>query len=306
MERGVVEKEVNAMSFDKCSRLASVTLGDDDAGNLEGNSLSVYRFKNNQEHVLERETASSHGLSRFRGSGGELKRNVASNLESRSASGDGDSLRRNVSNYHTERLLVIGSCKDGDVRRCMPLSGGVNEEQVMNSQRECESDEGSNSLQSISSSVSCSSDNSSHIASDLKLLVSYVYEDAEIQTPEDEVEVDLHPTGESAAANLDQLSAQLRRSATFPPPSALGYANGGEVSELDSLSEEDDVIETAGEHEEEEESDESGYVELMDSGVKESGESTVSTERKETGLAHHQMMKTILRGDSRSSQCLQV
>lgn len=80
----------------------------------------------------------------------------------------------------------------------------------------------------------------------------------------------------------------------------------GEVSELDSLSEEDDVMETPGQHEEEEESDESGYVELMDSGVKESGESTVSSDRKETDLAHHQMMKIILRGDSRSSHCLQV
>jgi hypothetical protein len=225
-EKGVVEEEVNDLSFDKCSRLASVTLSDNESSKLEGNNLSVYRFKSNEEHVLDRETASSHGLPRFRGSGDEIKRNVASNLETRSTNEDGDSLRRNVSNYHTERLLVIGSCKVGDVRRCMPLSGGVNEE-VMNSQRECESDEGSNSLQSISSSASCSSDNSSHIASDRKPLVSYVYEDAEIQTSEDAVEVDLHPTGESAAANLDQLSAQLRRSATFPPPSALGYANGG-------------------------------------------------------------------------------
>jgi hypothetical protein len=80
----------------------------------------------------------------------------------------------------------------------------------------------------------------------------------------------------------------------------------GEVSELDSLSEEDDVMETPEEHEEEEESDESGYVELMDPGVKESGESTISSDRKETDVAHHQMMKTILRGNGRSSQCLQV
>jgi hypothetical protein len=226
-DRSVVEKEVNDTSLDKCSRVASVILSDNELGNLEGNGLSIYRFDNNQENVFDRETASSHGLLRFRGSGGELKRKVGWNLETRSTSEDGDSWRRNVSNYHTERLLVIGSCKHGDVRRCIPLSGGANEEQVRNSQRECESDEGSNSLQSISSSASCSSDNSSRVASDLKPLVSYVYEDAEIQTPEDEVEVDLHPTGESAAVNLDQLSAQLRRSATFPPPSAPGYANGG-------------------------------------------------------------------------------
>lgn len=226
-DRGVVEKDVNDVSFDKCSRLTSVTMGNNESSNLEGNSLSVCRFENNREHVLDRETASSHGLPRFRGSGDELKRNIVSNLGTRSSSENGDSWRRTVSNYHTERLLVIGSCKDGNVRRCLPLSGGVTEEGIVNSQRECESDEGSNSLQSISSSASCSSDNSSHISSDLTPLVSYVYEDSEIQTTEDEVEVDLHPTGDSAASNLDQLSAQLRRSATFPPPSALAYANGG-------------------------------------------------------------------------------
>jgi hypothetical protein len=80
----------------------------------------------------------------------------------------------------------------------------------------------------------------------------------------------------------------------------------GEVSELDSLSEEEDVMEPPGQHEEEEESDESGYVELMDPGVKESGESTITSDRKETDVAHHLMMKTILRGNSRTSQCLQV
>jgi hypothetical protein len=225
-EGDVIERVLNDISFHKCSRLASVTSGDDELGNLEENSLSVFRFDKNQEHVLHKETEYSHGLPRFKGSGEEFQKKVGWNLEARSASEDDDSWRRNVSNYHTERLLVIGSCKD-DVRRSVPLSGGVNEEQVMNSQRECESgDEGSNSLQSISSSASCSSDNSSRVASDLKPLASYVYEDADIHTPEDEVEVDLHPTGESAA-NLDQLSAQLRRSATFPPPSALLYANGG-------------------------------------------------------------------------------
>jgi hypothetical protein len=227
-ERDVAEGGMNDRSFDKCSRLASVTLGDNELGNLEKDLLSLFRFDNNEENVRDREGESSHGLPRFRGSGNELKRKVAWNLETRSTSEDGDSWRRNVTNYHTERLLVIGSCKDGDVRRCIPLSAGVSEEdKFMNSQRECESDEGSNSLQSISSSASCSSDNSSRVASDRKSFASYIYEGAERQTPEDEVEVDLHPTGESAAANLDQLSAQLRRSATFPPPSALLYANGG-------------------------------------------------------------------------------
>jgi hypothetical protein len=86
----------------------------------------------------------------------------------------------------------------------------------------------------------------------------------------------------------------------------LFYLFLGEVSELDSLSEEEDVIEPAGQHDEEEESDESGYVELMDPGAKESGESTVTSERKETDMAHHLMTKSILRGNSRSSQCLQV
>jgi hypothetical protein len=82
----------------------------------------------------------------------------------------------------------------------------------------------------------------------------------------------------------------------------------GEVSELDSLSEDDDddATETPGEHEEEEESDESGYVELMDIGVKESGEGNISANRKETGVPHHHLMKTALRANSRSSQCLQV
>lgn len=69
----------------------------------------------------------------------------------------------------------------------------------------------------------------------------------------------------------------------------------GEVSELDSLSEEDEAVETPGKHEEEEESDESGYVELTDAG-----------EGTKTDVPHHQLMKTILRANSRSSECLQV
>jgi hypothetical protein len=80
----------------------------------------------------------------------------------------------------------------------------------------------------------------------------------------------------------------------------------GEISELDSLSEEEDVTETPVQHEEEEESDESGYVELLDPGIKESGESTITSDRKKTDIVHNQMMKTIIRGNSRSSQCLQV
>lgn len=84
----------------------------------------------------------------------------------------------------------------------------------------------------------------------------------------------------------------------------------GEVSELDSLSEDDDddddATETPGEHEEEEESDESGYVELTDTGVKELGEGIISANRKEMDVPHHHLMKTALRANSRSSQCLQV
>jgi hypothetical protein len=80
----------------------------------------------------------------------------------------------------------------------------------------------------------------------------------------------------------------------------------GEVSELDSLSEEDDVMETPGEHEEEDESDESGYVELTDSGVKKSGEGIISASRKEIDVPRDRLMKTVLRANSRSSQCLQV
>ena len=80
----------------------------------------------------------------------------------------------------------------------------------------------------------------------------------------------------------------------------------GEISELDSLSEEDDMTETPAEHEEEEESDESGYAELTDAGVKELGEGIISADMKETDMSQHQLMKTYLRGNSRSSQCLQV
>ena len=81
----------------------------------------------------------------------------------------------------------------------------------------------------------------------------------------------------------------------------------GEISELDSLSEEDDMTETPAEHEEEEEeSDESGYAELTDAGVKEMGEGIISGDMKETDVSQHQLMKTYLRGNSRSSHCLQV
>jgi hypothetical protein len=80
----------------------------------------------------------------------------------------------------------------------------------------------------------------------------------------------------------------------------------GEVSELDSLSEEDDMTETPAEHEGEEESDESGYAELTDAVVRELGEGIISADMKETDVSQHQLMKTYLRGNSRSSQCLQV
>ena len=86
------------------------------------------------------------------------------------------------------------------------------------------------------------------------------------------------------------------------------------MSELDSLSEEDDALETPVEHdedvqEEEDEdnvSDESGYAELMDIGVKETGEGITSAVKKENDVPRHQLMKTILRSNSRSTQCLQV
>jgi hypothetical protein len=79
----------------------------------------------------------------------------------------------------------------------------------------------------------------------------------------------------------------------------------GEISELESLSEEDDMTETPAEHDEEEESDESGYAELTDAGVKELG-GVIAADMKETDVSQHQLMKTYLRGNSRSSQCLQV
>lgn len=234
-DRDVDDKERNYISLDKCTRVTSVTSSGEELGHLEANGSLVYRFHKSQENLLERETPTSCSMQRFRGSEGETKRKVAWNLETRSDSEDDDSWSRNIINHHTERLLVIGSCvKNGDVRRCIPSSGRVSEdEQVLNSQRECESDEGSNSLQSISSSASSSSDNSSRVVPDIRPLAPYVYEDADIQTPQDEVEVDLHPTGgplkrrQPVTVDLDRLSAQLRRSATFPPPSAPGCANGG-------------------------------------------------------------------------------
>lgn len=66
------------------------------------------------------------------------------------------------------------------------------------------------------------------------------------------------------------------------------------------------MTETPGEQEEEEESDESGYAELMDAGVKELGDGIISADMKETDVPQHQLMKTFVRGNSRSSQCLQV
>lgn len=238
-DRGEVDKERNRISLDKCRSVASVTSSDEELGHLETNGSLVYRFDKSRENILDRQTATSRSMGRFGGSEGELKRKVVWNLETRSDGEDGDSWSRNIGNHHTERLLVIGSCiKDGDARRCIPSSGGVSEdEQVLNSQRECESDEGSNSLQSISSSASSGSDNTSRVATDLRPHAPYVYEDADIRTPEDEVEVDLHPTGtplkgrQPFTVDLDRLSAQLRRSATFPPPSALGCANGGKNQE---------------------------------------------------------------------------
>lgn len=312
-DRYVADEERHCTSLREGSQVASVTSGDNELRNLESNGSSVYRFDKNQENALGREMAASHALLRFRGSETEFKRRVGWKLETASASENVDSLDRNVSNFHTERLLVTGSCRDGDVRQCVPSSGGVGAgEEVVNSQKECESDEGSNSLQSISSSTSSSSDSSCRFASSLKRFAPCAYEDIDIETPEDGVEVDLHPTHgpftrrEPVSVDLDHLSTQLRRSATFPPPSAVGCANRGEISELDSLSEEDDMTETPGEHEEEEESDESGYAELTDAGVKELGEGIISADMKETDVPQHQLMKTFVRGNSRSSQCLQV
>ena len=60
------------------------------------------------------------------------------------------------------------------------------------------------------------------------------------------------------------------------------------------------------EEEEEEESDESGYAEFTDAGVKELREGIIAADMKETDMSQHQLMKTFLRGNSRSSQCLQV
>lgn len=233
--RDVAEAERERTSLHKRSEVASVISGDNELGNSEPNGPSVHRFDKNLEHVLGRELAASHALLRLRGSDNELKRRVGWKLETTSASEKVDRWDSHVSNYHTERLLVIGSCREGNIRQCMPSSGGVGTgEEVVNSQRECESDEGSNSLQSISSSTSSSSESSCHFSSGLKRFAPCVCEDADVDTAGDGVEVDLHPTHghftgrESVSLDLDHLSTQLRRSATFPPPSAVGCANRGE------------------------------------------------------------------------------
>jgi len=236
--RDVAEEERERTSLHKGSEVASFISGNNELGNLEANGPSVHRFDKNQEHVLGRELAASHAVLRFRRSDNELKRRVGWKLETASASEKVDSWGSHVSNYHTERLLVIGSCRDGNVRQCIPSSGGVGAgEEVVNSQRECESDEGSNSLQSISSSTSSSSESSCHFSSGLKRFAPCVCEDADVDTAGDGVEVDLHPTHghftgrETVSLDLDHLSTQLRRSATFPPPSAIGCANRGKKKE---------------------------------------------------------------------------
>ena len=236
-DRNVDDEKRDHTSPHKGSEVASVTSGDVELGNLEANGSSVHRFDKNQEYVLGREMAASHSVLRYRGSENDLKRRVGWKLDTVSASENFDSWDRQISNYHTERLLVIGSCRDGNVRQCIPSSGGVDAgEEVVNSQRECESDEGSNSLQSISSSTSSSSDNSCHFSSGLKRFALCVCEDADVDTAGDGVEVDLHPTHghftrrEPVSLDLDHLSTQLRRSATFPPPSAVGCAHRGKNS----------------------------------------------------------------------------
>jgi hypothetical protein len=233
-ERDVAEEERERTSLHKVGEVARFVSGDNELGNLEANGPSVHRFDKNQEHAVGRELAASHGVLRFRGSDNELKRRVGWKLDSASASEKVDSWGSHVSNYHAERLLVIGSCRDGNVRQCIPSSGEVGAgEEIVNSQRECESDEGSNSLQSISSSTSSSSESSCHFSSGLKRFAPCVCEDADVDTDGDGVEVDLHPTHghftgrETVSLDLDRLSTQLRRSATFPPPSAMGSANRG-------------------------------------------------------------------------------
>jgi hypothetical protein len=212
-------------SLGKCERVASLTSGDKGCGSLERNGSLVCSFDKNEENVTDTQRATGPGaLMRFRSSGSDTKRKS----ELRCNSEDGDSRSGNISNYHTERLLVIGSCKDSIARRCTPSSAAVAEdEQVLNSHRACESDEGPSSLQSVSSSTSSTSDKSRRDA----LPAPCVYEDADTGTPD----VDLHPTGgllntrQPVDANLERLSAQLRRSATFPPPSAVSCVNGGKI-----------------------------------------------------------------------------
>ena len=115
-------------------------------------------------------------------------------------------------NHQTERLLVIGPCKEGDFRRS-----------TSSAETTCKPE--------VSSNCEVSGSEGPSRAPCLK---PYVYEDADLPTPEDEVEVDLHPTGGPLKrrypvnVEVDRLSAQLRRSATFPPPAALGCLNGGE------------------------------------------------------------------------------
>jgi hypothetical protein len=237
-DRNDVDKERNGSSLDKCTGVAKVTPSYEELGHLKTNGSLVHRFCRSRENVLDRQTATGVSMGRSGGSEREMKRKVGWNIETRSDSENGDSWIRNIDNHHTERLLVIGSCLKGDIRRCIPSSVGVSEdEQVMNSQRECESDEGSNSLQSISSSASSSSDNSFRVAPDLSTLAPCAYGDANIRTSQDEVAVDLHPTGgplkrrQPVTVDVDRLSSQLRRSATFPPPSALGSSNGGKNQE---------------------------------------------------------------------------
>jgi len=237
-DRDVAEEERERTSLHKGGEVASFISGDKELGNLEANGPSVHRFDKNQEHVLGRELAANHAVLRLRGSDNGLKRRVGWKLQTASASEKVDSWDSHVSNYHTERLLVVGSCTGGNVRQCLPSSGGMGAgEEVVNSQRECESDEGSNSLQSISSSTSSSSESSCHFSSGLKRFAPCVYEDADVDPAGDGVEVDLHPTHghftgrEPVCLDLDHLSTQLRRSATFPPPTAFGCANRGKNRE---------------------------------------------------------------------------
>ncbi|XP_067014577.2 uncharacterized protein [Anabrus simplex] len=184
--------------------------------------------------------------------------------------------------FHTERLLIIGNKVRDSV--------SDDDDQVF-LERESESDEGTNSLQSISSSGS--SDTSSTITSGQTLISEEDYGslrdsskdkisrlikrfEGSISESKDYAslpyiyseecgEVDWRPgaagTVPTRRVDLDGLSVTLRRSATFPPPTVLTV----ETLELDSLSEEDDVVEESTEAGDEDNvSDESGYAELID------------------------------------------